>query len=123
MQVGGELGAPTHFLQLILGVVPHPPSNSPHHPQPPPPSPTTPTPTQHVHPQLILGVVRFWLNGVAFAFFLGASLLRVLGNGLSALGGLVAFTVVFSGETERLPRWSGHENGFSLGWCLPFATL
>ncbi len=42
---------------------------------------------------VLLGGVRMWLTGIAVAFYLLATGLRILGNGLSALGGLVAFTV------------------------------
>ncbi len=40
--------------------------------------------------------MRLWLLLLAYLFFWGATLLRLAGNGLSALGGLVAFTVVLS---------------------------
>ena len=47
-------------------------------------------------PQVLLDLVRMWLSGIAYGFYLLASFLRVVGNGLSAVGGLMAFTVVFS---------------------------
>ncbi|KAF5826159.1 hypothetical protein DUNSADRAFT_4491, partial [Dunaliella salina] len=46
--------------------------------------------------QVLLGWVRLWLFWLAYLFFWGATLLRLGGNGLSALGGLFAFTVVVS---------------------------
>ncbi|KAL6765590.1 hypothetical protein V8C86DRAFT_3127967 [Haematococcus lacustris] len=45
---------------------------------------------------VLLGYVRFWLTGLAYIFYLAATALRLVGNGLSAVGGLVAFTVVLS---------------------------
>ncbi len=46
-----------------------------------------------LHTQVALGLVRWWLGLVARFFFLLGIGLRIFGNGLSALGGLVAFTV------------------------------
>jgi hypothetical protein len=46
--------------------------------------------------QALLGWVRMWLTGVAYVFFLIAAGMRIAGNGMQALGGLFAFTVVVS---------------------------